>query len=317
MITTPLRELPSNKLTKVSKYMILRALLLILISTTYSFANDSSSYLSTEQKNELNRRSAMDALKDLYVDPNLVREGRRLKENQDQAILEVLVPPKLQTVKDIKITRNRRKIDKVFVYPNQITSFTITDSMGEPWPLKAEPIVASDTYSVSYSPESPGFFTLETKKKFVPSSLVLPLEGRLRPLQFQLFSDNTELNYMVDIVVEGMSPSNATPVARPFNGVRIQENDSKGVSQFLDVAPENAVRLPSIGDKDIQVWKWEGYYVIRSPYILLDPSNPIDVQGKMDSAEKVYLIKNRFLVAAFLNDKNNQIINIEIAGDYK
>jgi hypothetical protein len=295
------------------KYIIM----LLILTSSVSFAEGTEGYLSGEQNSELNRRSAIDALRDTFIDPELIREGRRLKEISDKAILEVLIPPSLQTVKDILITKNRREIDKVFVYPNQITTFMITDSMGEPWPLKSKPIVASSAYSVSYDPKAPGFFTLETSEKFIPSSLVLPLRGRLRPLQFQLFSDNQELNFMVDIVVQGRSPSNETSITLPFNGLPIQQNDAENISQFLDSPPEDAIRLMTVGDRRVSVWRWKGFYIIKSPYALLDPSSPADIQGRADSENKIYLVKKRFLVAAFLNQKNNEIINIEISGGYK
>lgn len=287
-------------------------IVIMLVLSSGAFSQD---YLSEEQDKELNRRASIKALENLFGDPDMIRKSNQMKEEVDKAQMEALMPPRFQNAPVIRVKRaDDAKIHKIFVYPNQITTITITDSMGQPWPLSGKPIVASDAYSAVYDDKIPGLLTLETKSKFVPASMVLTLKGRLRPLQFQLYSDNETLDYAVDVKISGKSPLNNLVAKAPFDGLTIPEHNASGVSQFLDMPPEDARRLSTLGSQAVSVWKWRDQLVIRAPYQLLEPANPIDTQSRIDSSERVYLLHSKVDVAAFLNEETGAIVNVQVVG---
>ena len=186
--------------------------------------------------------------------------------------------------------------------------------MGEPWPLAAAPIVGSSSYIVSAPEALPGLITIETTSKFVPAGLVIAIQGRQKPLTFQLNSDGSILDAMVNITIEGKSPLNTIAATRPYSGLSVPNHDQNNIAQFLDQAPADAQKMVTIGDSRITVWRWGDYSVIRTPYTLLDPSTVTDVQSRADSIERIYLLPGRFNTAAFLNENTSDVVNIEIVG---
>jgi hypothetical protein len=288
---------------------------LICLTAFISFGIQANeNYMSEQQERELDRRAASQALEKMFPDPVMVKRGVELQERNRRAIMDALVPPSTQRIREIVIRRDVQRVHKLYVYPNQVTTLTISDSMGEPWPLRSNPIVGSDAYKVNYQEANPGFITIETQSKFVPSNLVFVLKDRLRPIQFQLISDNQILDSMVDIKINGKSPLNEIAVSRPYGGLNIPEPDGHDIAQFLGQAPKDAVQLTTVGDPNVKIWKWGRMTVLRAPYTLLNPSEPISVQSALDSDFKVYLVGKKVLLASFLNTKTSEIINVEVVG---
>lgn len=297
---------------------MMRIAILLAILGYFGASNAAEpNYITPEQKAEIERRATIDALDSLYLKSETIKKGNALKEESEKATMEILKPPKRKTVAKYRISMTDTEMRKIKVYPNQITTLTITDSMGVPWPLSISPMVAAESYKVSYQPTVAGLLTLETTSKFIPSSLVLALQDRLRPIQFQLESDNESLDYTVEITIEGKSPLNTIRATPPFSGFEVLAHDSSGVSVFLNHPPEDAEKLPTIGDSRVAVWRWQGMHVIRAPYVLIDPSNPVDVQAQMDTKDKVYLVKDKLDVIAFLNEIQGDVINVQVVGGYK
>ncbi len=296
---------------------MLRLITAALIGMSTIAAANEQVYLSPEQEKVLDRRATLDALERLFMDGDLIKKGNELKEESEKATMDILRPPARQNHKKIRISMNDTQIRPIKVFPNQVTTLTITDSMGVAWPLALQPIVASESYVVTYTESVPGLLTLETKAKFIPSGMVLTLQNRLRPLQFQLESDNESLDYAVEVVIEGKSPLNQTKAVKPYGGLEVPQHDRSGIAQFLRMAPEDAVALPVVGDQSVYVWKWRDMFVIRSPYQLIDPSDPMDIQSQMDMADRVYLVRGPLDVVAFLNERTSAVINVEIVGGYR
>jgi hypothetical protein len=271
-----------------------------------------SSYLSEQQRGELNRRSSYEAVNSI-LDPDLVREYNINREELEKAQLDVLAPPKIKRVRKIKIdSRTGSKIHTIHVYPNQITVLTLTDSMGKAWPLSAPPNVASEAYKPNYDENIPGLVTLETTAKFVPSNMVIALRDKIRPLQFQLISDNSVLDSMIEIEIAGRSPLNNI-VAQPlFGGLDIPDHSENNLERFFDDPPEDAIKLATIGDSKVDAWQWNGKCYLRTPYQLLDPSNPIALKATVDRKEKIYLLSETPDIAAFIDEQSSQIINVKI-----
>lgn len=273
-----------------------------------------NNYLSDEQIKELDRRAALKALDEFEPNPAGIIRAIQSKEKAKEATMESLKPPSVQRIREITVKREEQKIHTLHVFPNQVTTLTLSDSMGVAWPLHADPIVGSGAYTVNYKADNPGLITIQTSDKFVPSNMVLAIKGRLRPLQFQLVSNNEVLDSIVDIKINGKSPNNDIPVKQPFGGLNIPEPDGHRIAQFLGQPPEDAMALTLVGDPNVKAWKWQEKVVIKAPYTLLNPSNPISVQKSLDSDYKVFLLNSSSFVMTFLNDVTSQIINVEVIG---
>ncbi len=287
-------------------------LLMILAGTSLNALGNGSGYLSIEQRKELDNRASWEALNSM-LNPEHVKQYNVNMEKVDRAQIDILRPPKKQRVRSLRITPDSsRKVHTLYVYPNQITVITITDSLGQAWPLMAPPLVASDAYTPSYDENMPGVVTIQTKSKFVPSNMVISLKNRIRPIQFQLISDNQILDSMVEITIEGRSPTNKIIAKSQFQGLNIPTHDEHGITQFLDQAPDSSVELAVVGDNRTQAWIWNGRTVIRTPYTLIDPVTAYDVKGSIDRSERVYLIPGQVDIATFIDDKISKIIHVKI-----
>ena len=268
--------------------------------------------MTTEQRTVIDRRAAIMQLDEMFGDPALIREGINRKEAVDEAVMEALQPPTSKSVKKVYVSRTDREMYNIHVYPNQVTTLTITDSMGEPWPLEAAPIVPSNAYQISYTPNAPGFATIETSAKFVPTSAVLKLKDRLIPIQLQLISDNRHLHYSVHITVEGKSPLNAIKPSRPYGGLDVGGHDDFDLARFIAEPPEEAQRLQVFGSKEIAAWSWNGMTVFRSPYALINPTKIIQEYTPPDFEETLYLVEQQDAIATFLNQVTGDVINVEV-----
>ncbi|MEY8198493.1 MAG: DotH/IcmK family type IV secretion protein [Colwellia sp.] len=287
-------------------------LILLLTGVSISSIANENGYLSLEQRKEIDNRASWEALNSM-LNPTHVKQYNINMEKVDRAQSDILKPPKTQRVRSLRITPDSsRKVHALHVYPNQITVITITDSLGQAWPLTAPPLVASDAYVPSYNESMPGVVTIQTKSKFIPSNMVISLKNRIRPIQFQLISDNKILDSMVEITIEGRSPTNKLIVKSQFDGLNIPTHDEHGITQFLDQAPDTAVELAVVGDLRTRAWLWNDRTVIRTPYTLVDPVTAYDVKGSIDRSERVYLIPGHVDIATFIDDTTSKIIHVKI-----
>lgn len=287
----------------------------VLLSITF-FVNaaDNQTPLTFEQEQELKQRASSQALESLYVNPEFIKEGIEKQETQDKAQMEAIKPPSDRRVKTITVRPNDKDLYEVRVFPNQVTTVILTDNFGEAWPLKTAPIVATNSYSVAYNPEIPGIFTIQTTEKFVPSSLTLILQGRLRPIQFMLNSDNDYYNYTVDLQIVGISPTNEAAKVSRYDGYQIPEASNQGLDQFLSNPPADAQKLETIGSNRVSVWRWQGGIVVRSIYTLIDPAPSPHISSNIDSDEKVYILNQSVELLTLLNEETGDAVQVEVIG---
>lgn len=295
--------------------LILSVLVGSIVASTASANDNEQQYMTPQQELELERRASLRALESLFLPPDVIRKGNKLKEETERAQFDILQPPTQQNIKKVNLGMTDAATRTINVYPNQITTITISDSMGVAWPLSIKPIIASDSYSVSYDENVAGFLTVETSAKFVPSNLIIAVKDRLRPIQFQLVSDNSTLDYAVEITIDGKSPLNTIQAKKPYGDYNIPDHNETGIAQFLSSPPESALELRTIGNQETKIWRWNNGYVIRSPYKLIEPSEIIDVQSRMDEKHRVYFTYEELDVLALLNTTTSEIINIEVVGN--
>jgi hypothetical protein len=271
--------------------------------------------LTDEQRTAIKKISERRALQKTFPTAEAVIDHAELVDDLDRAASIELTPPKRIIAKPFTIQArpaayHREKIRTVNVYPNQITTFTFVDSMGEAWPLKANPIVASASYVVHYNAQIPGVFTLETTAKYTPSSLAVLLKGRVKPVQFQLRNNGAELNHDVPVTVKGRSPSNQVQVVtETFNIPSLNEGDA---ISFLRSPPDDASRLNTIGDSQTKVWAWKGKCVIKTPHEVKDSGSPISVQSEPDNIDKIWVFESLSTVVPLMVIENGEFVRVQI-----
>lgn len=271
--------------------------------------------LTEEQRAAIKKRAEQRSLqKNLPSADAVIQYGEKV-DNLDRAASIGLQPPENIIAKQVTIQArpnayDREKIQTVHVFPNQITTFTFVDTMGEAWPLKAAPIVGSDSYKVHYSDELPGVFTLETTAKYTPSSLAILLHGRVKPVQFQLRNNGVVMNHDVTVTVKGRSPSNQVQVVtETFNIPSLNEGDAVS---FLRNPPDGAQKLNTIGDPQTKVWAWKGKCVIKTPHEVKDSGSPISVQSEPDNIDKVWVFESLSSVIPMMVVENGEIVRVQI-----
>jgi hypothetical protein len=297
------------------------ALLSIGISGYASAEGEGDIILTAEQKEAIKKLSEEQAQEELIeITPNNIIEFNEAKRLLDQTRKFVLRPPKINPPNFIRIDPRAKRANKITgsrtinVYPNQITTVTIVDSQGEPWPLKTQPSVGSDVYKIAWSKDIPGYLTIQTGDRFVPANVPILLYDMVQPIHLQLRNDGHSLDTEVNIVVNAISRLNKTSM--PVNKYEVPTLDQSGVRAFLREPPASAKLIPTIGDPHTEVWLWNDIYVVKTPHSVLNPQMPIDVQRNADESLVIYCYKEVFGGLSVQNVNTGQIINIMMANGY-
>jgi hypothetical protein len=307
----------------ISNYILIIALALITTGiSNYSIAADGADIVLTkEQKAAIERLSEDQAQKELIeITPNDIIEFNEAKKILDQTKKLFLKPPKINPPKLLRIDPRAKRSNKIVgsrvinVYQNQITTITIVDSQGEPWPLKTKPSVGSSVYTIGYAEDIPGYLTIQTGDRYVPANVPILLYDMVQPIHLQLRNDGNSLDTEVNIVVNAISRLNTTSM--PVNKYEVPTLDQSGVRAFLREPPANAKLIPTIGDAHTEVWLWNDIYVVKTPHAVLNPQMPIDVQRNADESLVIYCYKEVFGGISVQNVHTGKIVNIMMANGY-
>lgn len=272
--------------------------------------------LTAEQIQIIKEQAEYDAINENNLDPGAAIDNNQKLDNIDRANSFILTPPKLEPIKRITIDTLGNQLKRppvINVYPNQITVFTFTDSMGQAWPLKSKPIVGAPAfYKIYYDENIPGVVTIETTARYVPTNMAVTLFDRVQPIQFQLRSNGHKLNGDVRVKVIGKSRLNTSTAVTDTYSIPTLNNSA--ANSFLVSPPDDAERIRVIGDKATQVWSWKQKCYVKTPFQITNPQKPIDIQSQADAANKIYVFSSLPGAIAVFDEVSGEIKSIRVVG---
>jgi hypothetical protein len=296
--------------------LILSAILLIALSAQAEDNQQKRVILTDEQKMLIKKLAERQAIEQNNIDPEVAIDNNQALDNIDRANSYILEPPKLEPIKRITVDTLGNQLTSqplINVYPNQITIFTFTDSMGKAWPLKSNPIIgAKSYYHVNYDHNIPGVVTVETTARYVPTSMAVTLEDRVQPIQFQLRSNGHKLNGDVRVKIIGKSRLNkSTTVTDSYTIPTLNNSEA---TEFLGSPPDDSERVRVLGDAATSVWSWRNRCYVRTPHQITNPQKPIDIQSQPDANNKIYVFNSLPGAIAVFNDQSGEVKSIRIVG---
>lgn len=252
--------------------------------------------------------SQVSANTDLTLDPDLLEEFEFLKEERLEKIEERtreraldqatdgFLPMEVDEIKDfmtrLRVTQEaiqkpphiaptpdihveEMKLDPsamppvIMLAPDNVTSLTILDITGEPWPIVD--IGFGGPYDVK--PPEPGGHVIHITplKEFAAGNMSIRLLDFSTPLTFSLKAGEEKVHYRFDARVPEYGPNANMPIIG--GGLSIVAGDRVVAGILEGTPPQNAEKLISSGaDGRTSAYRIAGSVYIRTPHTMLSPS---------------------------------------------
>lgn len=183
-----------------------------------------------------------------------------------------------------------------------VTSLSILDSTGGPWPIEDLSWVGN----FSVMEESPREFTnlirISPEKEFAHGNISMRLVGLDTPIIFTLETARDSVHYRFDAVVPGNGPYASAPLID--TGIKLAAGDPDMSLALSGIVPQDAETLDVSGtDGRTSAYVYNGMTYVRTPLTLLSPA----WDGSVTSADgtRVYALEETPVI--LLSDKGRMV----------
>ena len=253
--------------------------------------------LTPQQQREL--ESVVAALKNdpsLSVPPPEVSEAQMQNKAYDQAV-QGLFPLTPAQIKDVmqRLTSSQKaaapppapepkaevKVENISLDPGvtpptiyvangYVTTMTILDSSGQPWPI--QDVTIGGNFKLPGGAEGGGhMIRIVPDTRFGTGNLSVRLVGLTTPLTFRLQAGADVVYYRYDARVPQLGPNVKTPLID--RGVQTVAGDDTLMTVLQGLPPEGAERLSIEGtDRRTKAWQQNNLIYLRTPLTLLSPT---------------------------------------------
>lgn len=244
----------------------------------------------------------------LGLTPDQIRELRRQLNLRASAVSELPVTPPESVSRSISYSLSPGSETPVIrPFINNITSFVILDSTGNPWPVENFRNKDSSFVVTRLDAATPNgsSFTVETTVMYAKSNLVLKLVGVVKPLVIDLIAGQKEMDASVEVHVMGHGP-NAV-----FSHSDLPQALSGNMLSILDgIAPLNGRELKVDGVVNTKAWLlMNGHIMLRTAYKIVSPAS----MSFVSSADGTYVYE-MMAATRLIGFKDGQFSNINISG---
>jgi len=265
---------------------------------------------AAEQRRRLEEQTFEAALKQLLpLKPDQIR--RTLEEFQisrEAAETPITVPEPKQVVQTVSLDTADAPV-VIKLAPGYITTVTILDSSGAPWPI--QDVGWAGKFDV-VPPEQGGHII-----RITPSSahgmgnMSVRLVDLITPVVIQMQTNMEEVHYRFDARIPKPGPLAKTPLIE-YGGLKAVAGRDDHLMSFLEgTAPAGAIRLTVEGaDGRTIAWKIEDKVYLRTPLTLLSPGWDSSVSSA--DGMTVYTINNAPVV--LLSD-NGRMVRANITAE--
>lgn len=222
---------------------------------------------------EETRRQAFDAALDGLM-PLRPEEIRTLLERYDRTQESVELPvypaPKPQIAVETLSLDPGMKPKTISVSHGYVTTFTVVDSTGAPWPIE-DITWAGDFEIIEAGGESSHFIRITPRSEYAFGNMSMRLIGLQTPIILSLETARDIVHYRFDAIVPKIGPFAQTPLIE--TGVTVTAGDSRMVRILEGGPPMGATKLEVAGTDDrTTAFDYDGMTYLRTPLTLLSPA---------------------------------------------
>jgi intracellular multiplication protein IcmK len=268
-----------------------------------------------EQEAESQRRKLEDqafemALKQLLpLEPEQIRKTLEVfKVKREAAETPITVPEPRQVVQTLSLDPSDAPA-LIKMAPGHVTTFTILDSTGAPWPI--QDIGWAGKFELT-TPEPGGHVVRITPiTAHGVGNMSIRLVDLITPVTVRLATGIDEVHYRFDARIPRPGPLAKTPLIQ-YGGLKAVAGRDDNMTGFLDgTPPKEAVRVSVIGaDGRTTAWKVSDQLYLRTPLTLLSPG----WDSSVSSADGMNVYTLNHAPVILLSDEG-RMVRAQIAAD--
>ena len=148
-----------------------------------------------------------------------------------------------------------------------VSSLVFLDSTGAPWPISAYDLGDPSTFNIQWDKTS-NTLMIQSSKLYNYGNMAVRLEGLNTPVMLTLIPGQKEVDYRVDMRVQGLGPNAQMPVL----GDNLPPSANKMLLHVLDgVPPPGSTRL-TVSGGDARAWLYRNKMYVRTSLTILSPA---------------------------------------------
>lgn len=226
---------------------------------------------AARQRKELEDQAFEAALKQLLpLEPEQIRKTLEVfKVKREAAETPITVPEPRQVVQTLSLDPSEAPA-LIKMAPGHVTTFTILDSTGAPWPI--QDVSWAGKFELT-TPEAGGHIVRITPvTAHGIGNMSIRLVDLITPITVRLATGIDEVHYRFDARIPRPGPLAKTPLIQ-FGGLKAVAGRDDNMTGFLDgTPPKDARRLLVTGaDGRTTAWKVADQLYLRTPLTLLSP----------------------------------------------
>lgn len=265
---------------------------------------------AAEQRRKLEEQTFEAALKQLLpLKPDQIR--RTLEEFQisrEAAETPITVPEPRQVVQTVSLDTADAPV-VIKMAPGYITTLTILDSTGSPWPI--QDLGWAGKFEVAPPEEGGHIIRITPMAAHGMGNLSVRLVDLITPIVIQMQTGMDEVHYRFDARIPKPGPLAKTPLIE-YGGLKaVAGRDDNLMAVLEGTAPSSAVKLMVNGaDGRTSAWQVDETVYLRTPLTLLSPGWDSSVSSA--DGMTVYTINNAPVV--LLSD-NGRMVRANISAE--
>lgn len=262
------------------------------------------------QKRKMEEQAFEMALKQLLpLEADQIRKTLEVfKVKREAAETPITVPEPRQVVQTLSLDPSDTPAI-LKMSPGHVTTFTVLDSTGMPWPI--QDIGWAGKYEIT-TPESGGHIVRITPiSAHGVGNMSIRLVDLMTPVTVRLVTGIDEVHYRFDARIPRPGPNAKTPLIQ-YGGLKAVAGRDDNMTGFLDgTPPKEAVRVVVTGtDGRTTAWKVSDQLYLRTPLTLLSPG----WDSSVSSADGMNVYTLNHAPVILLSDEG-RMVRAQIAAD--
>jgi intracellular multiplication protein IcmK len=199
-----------------------------------------------------------------------IKEIKKQNTDQNKVINEPVIKSKAEK-RGVNIdTSPGAKIPVIHVNVNEGATLNFLDAFGQPWAIQGAKNFSKNYFTVWHPMEDSHMLTIESLKEFGDGNLVVFLKGLNYPINLQLKSGTSTVDYSVDLRINKRGPASSqnsllipSAASVPFDKV---------MQDFLDDVPPSGSKSIKVSGVDGKAWIYNGMLFYRGKQVLSSPA---------------------------------------------
>ena len=237
--------------------------------------------------------------------PDQIRSVRRIIDDSKRAAEDAPRMPPKPVSSSVVVNLAPGAVPPVIrVSPAFVTSIVFSDGTGAAWPITSRSVGAPKKFDVQVPEKNGSTMTITPLTEYGHANLAVMLADLATPVMLTLISGQREVDYRVDVKVDGSGPNAIAPVMqRPVDGV------SPALIAVLDGVPPSDAKALTVAGGQAQAWLVKGRVYLRTRLSVVSPA----WLGSANSSDgmRVYELPETPLV---LVSSNGIILSLNIGG---